>query len=122
MKNVKARVRKILREINLDAKATEYFADMVDYCIKKKISEVDVNLNGVLLPMIAEKHDVVSVCAVKSYLLKALKDSYKETDAVHYHNVLNYPKKISPKKLVIILILKLKKEEDEKVVVKRKKA
>ena len=121
MKNVKVRVRKILREINLDSKATEYFADMVDYCVKKKISEVDINLTGVLLPMIAEKHNIVSVCAVKSYLLKALKNSYKETDLMHYHNTLNYPKKISPKKLVIILILKLKKEEDEKSV-KRKKA
>ena len=120
MRNVKLRVRKILREINLDNKATEYFAEMVDHCIKKNISTVDINVAGELFPIISKKYDTTP-CAVKSSLIRALKNSHKETDPITYHNTLNYSKRISIKKLIIILTLKLRKEEDEKVV-KRKKA
>lgn len=110
MKNVKGRVRNILREINVEQESLEYIAHIVDYCIKKGIHILDINLQGELYPLLARKHKVAP-CTVKHRLLRALTKSYNETDNLKYYETLNYTTKVSPKKMVILLVNRLRNEE-----------
>lgn len=109
MKNIKTRVKRILRDINLDQEVINYYIDMITYCNKNKIHILDINLTRDMYPMLSKTYDLTPESIEKKMLI-ALKRSYKETDNLMYYNTLGYSKKISIKKLLVVLILKLQDE------------
>lgn len=111
MKSVKTRVKRILRDINLDQEVIDYYVHMITYCNKKKIHILDINLTRDMYPMLSEIYDLTPESIEKKMLI-ALKRSYKETDNLVYYNTLGYSKKISIKKLLIVLILRLQNEDE----------